>query len=58
MLTNNIDLYNYMTNRGVWCTYLNTPPKMNVEDRLIVVWPECHNMTVCGNRHNKAKEDE
>lgn len=58
MITNNIDLYNYMTNRGVWCTYFKTPPKANARNELIVVFPECHNMTVCGNRHNKAKEDD
>lgn len=58
MITNNIDFYNYLTTKGVSCTYLKTPPKITVCDELIVVFPECHNMSVCGNRHNKAKEDE
>ncbi len=58
MITNNIDLYNYMRDRGVWCTYFKDAPKVNCDDELIVVLPECHNMTTCGNRHNKAKEDD
>lgn len=56
MITNNIDLYNYMTNRGVWCTYFKHPPKVTAGDELVIVFPTCHNMTVCGNRFNKEKE--
>lgn len=58
MITNNIDLYQYMTNRGVWCTYFKTLPKVTAKDELIIVMPECHNMTVCGNRYNNTKEDD
>ena len=56
MITNNVDFYNYMTNRGVWCTYFKHPPKASAGDELVVVFPTCHNMTVCGNRFNKEKE--
>lgn len=56
MITNNVDFYNYMTNRGVWCTYFKHPPKVTAGDELVIVFPTCHNMTVCGNRFNKEKE--
>lgn len=58
MITNNIDLYNYMRDRGVWCTYFKDVPKASCGNELIVVFPESHNMTTCGNRHNTAKEDD
>lgn len=45
-----------MTNRGVWCTYFKHPPKANAGDELVIAFPICHNMTVCGNRFNKEKE--
>ncbi len=56
MITNNVDFYNYMTNRGVWCTYFKHPPKASAGDELVIVFPTCHNMSVCGNRFNKEKE--
>ena len=56
MITNNVDFYNYMTNRGVWCNYFKHPPKVTAGDELVIVFPTCHNMTVCGNRFNKEKE--
>ena len=58
MITNNIDFYNYMKDRGVWCTYFKHPPMADAKNELIVVFPKCHNMTVCGNRFNKNKEDD
>ena len=45
-----------MTNRGVWCTYFKHPPKVTAGGELVIVFPTCHNMTVCGNRYNKEKE--
>lgn len=58
MITNNIDFYNYMMNRGVWCMYLKAPVKADPKNELIVVFPKCHNMTTCGNRYNESKEDD
>lgn len=45
-----------MTTRGVWCTYFKHPPKASAGDELVIVFPTCHNMTVCGNRFNREKE--
>nr|DAG43695.1 MAG TPA: hypothetical protein [Caudoviricetes sp.] len=58
MITNNVDFYQYMMNRGVPCTYMVYPPDYYIEDDLVVVFPTTHNMTVCGNRFNKEKEAE
>lgn len=56
IITNNADFYNYISNRGVPCTYLVYPPDYYIEDSLVIVFPTTHNMTVCGNRFNKEKE--
>ena len=56
IVTNNEDFYQYITNRGVMCTYLKKPVK--IDDALFVVFPETHNMTTCGNRFNKEKEND
>lgn len=58
MITNNVDFYNYMKNRGVWCTYFKVPPQADPKDELVVVFPKYHNMTVCGNRFNESKKDD
>ncbi len=56
MITNNVDFYQYMMNRGVPCTYMVSPPDYYIEDDLVIVFPTTHNMTCCGNRFNKEKE--
>lgn len=56
VITNNADFHAYLTNRGVPCTYLVSPPDYYIEDSLVIVFPTTHNMTVCGNRFNKEKE--
>lgn len=58
IITNNVDFHSYLTNQGVPCTYLVSPPDYYIEDELVLVFPTTHNMTVCGNRFNKEKEDE
>nr|DAH45192.1 MAG TPA: hypothetical protein [Caudoviricetes sp.] len=58
MITNNVDFYQYMMNRGIPCTYFTYPPDYYIEDDLVVVFPITHNMTVCGNRFNKEKEND
>ena len=55
MITNNPDFYNYLRDRGVECTYLMNPIKT---DDLVIVFPETHNCTVCGNRFNNEKVEE
>lgn len=58
MITNNKDFYNYMTNRGVWCTYFKVPPKADPKDELIVVFTDkCHALSVCGNRFQDDKKE-
>lgn len=56
IITNNADFHAYLTNRGVPCTYLVSPPDYYIEDELVIVFPITHNMTCCGNRFNKEKE--
>lgn len=59
MITNNEDFYNYMRNKGIWCTYFKHPPKVHAKDEIIVVFTNnCHAMSVCGNRFNDDKKDD
>lgn len=57
MITNNIDFYNYMMNKGVQCTYIPNPTNIKFGDELIVVFTNNHHaLSVCGNRFNEEKE--
>lgn len=58
MITNNVDLYNYMRDKGVWTTLLLSPSDKWDTDELAIIFPETHNSTVCGNRFNKEKIEE
>lgn len=58
IVTNNADFHAYLTNRGVPCTYMLYPPDYYIEDDLVIVFPTTHNMTCCGNRFNKEKEND
>lgn len=59
MITNNIDFYNYMTNRGVWCTYFKHPPKVKPHNELVVVFTnDYHTLSVCGNRFQDDNKNE
>lgn len=59
MITNNIDFCNYMTNRGVWCTYFKYPPKVKPHNELVVVFTnDYHALSVCGNRFQDNNKDE
>lgn len=59
IVTNNEDFYQYLQNRGVVCMYAPKPPSMKYPEGVIVVaFPETHNMTTCGNRFNKEKEND
>lgn len=58
IVTNNADFHAYLTNRGVPCTYMLYPPDYYIEDCLVIVFPTTHNMTCCGNRFNKEKEND
>lgn len=48
MITNNEDFYQYMTNRGVPCTYLKEA--INSDDLAVIFTNKCHALSVCGNR--------
>lgn len=59
MITNNVDFYTYMKNKGVWCTYFKTPPKAKAGNELIVVFTNnCHALSICGNRFNDEKKED
>lgn len=59
MITNNIDFYQYMTNRGVPCTYLPYPPNYHVTNEFVVVFTNTyHSLAVCGNAHQDKYKDE
>lgn len=58
MITNNVDFYNYMRNKGIWVTLMFTPSKDWNTDELVVAFPNTHNSTVCGNRFNNEKVNE
>lgn len=55
MITNNIDFYNYMRDKGEWMTLMLSPVN---NDEIAVIFPDTHNSTVCGNRFNKEKEND
>lgn len=58
IVTNNEDFYQYLQNRGVVCLYTPKPSIKYPDGVLVVVFPETHNMTTCGNRFNKQKEND
>lgn len=58
MITNNIDLYNYMHDRGVWCTFMKTPSRKWNTDELVVAFPEAHVSNVSCNAHTDKYLDE
>lgn len=48
MITNNEDFYQYMTNRGVPCTYLKEA--IDSDDLAVIFTNKCHALSTCGNR--------
>ena len=59
MITNNSDFYNYVRDHGGFCTYITQPSIINWDtDDLVIVFPNTHNSTTCGNRFNKEKVEE
>nr|DAU49995.1 MAG TPA: hypothetical protein [Caudoviricetes sp.] len=59
MITNNIDFYNYMTNKGKMCIYYPKPPKIDMGNTLVVVFTNnYHALGVCGNAHQDKYKDE
>lgn len=59
MITNNIDFYQYMTNRGVPCVYMVNAPNYHVTDEIAVIFTNnYHSLAICGNAHqDKYKDD-
>ncbi len=55
MITNNLDLYNYMRDKGEWVTLMLNPSNKWDTDELVIAFPDTFNMSVCGNRFNKEK---
>lgn len=57
MITNNVDFYNYMTNKGVPCTYIPKPTNVKFGNELIIIFTNnYHALSVCGNRFNDEKK--
>lgn len=56
MITNNEDFYQYMTNRGVHCTYLKEA--IGCDDLAIIFTNDCHALSVCGNRFQNDEDFE
>lgn len=57
MITNNPDLYNYMRDRGVWCTYVTQPSLKWNTDELAIIFPDTHAANVSCNAHAEKYED-
>lgn len=55
MITNNLDLYNYMRDKGILCTLMLTPINGWNTNEVVIAFPTTFNMSVCGNRFNKEK---
>lgn len=55
MITNNLDLYNYMRDKGEWTTLMLDPCNKWDTYEVVISLPDTHNMSVCGNRFNKEK---
>lgn len=58
MITNNIEFYQYMRNKGVWATYFPYPPKSAKDEYVIVFTNKYHALGVCGNAHQDKYKDE
>lgn len=55
MITNNLDLYNYMRDKGEWTTLMINPSNKWNTNELVIAFPDTFNMSVCGNRFNEEK---
>lgn len=58
MITNNLDLYNYMRDKGEWTTLMLNPSDAWETSELVIAFPNTFNMSVCGNRFNAEKLDD
>lgn len=59
IVTNNVEFYNYLTNKGVPCTYLSKVPTTNCGNALCIIFTnKYHSLSVCGNRFNDKKTAE
>lgn len=58
MITNSLDLYNYMRDKGEWTTLMLNPSNKWDTDELVIAFPDTFNMSVCGNRFNVEKIDD
>lgn len=57
IITNNADFYNYLMNKGAFCTYFTKPPTTNWKDALCIIFTNrYHSLSVCGNRFNDEKK--
>lgn len=56
IVTNNVDFYNYLTNKGVLCTYFTKAPTPDWKDAMCIIFTnQYHSLSVCGNRFNDEK---
>lgn len=56
IVTNNADFYNYLSNKGIQCTYFSKAPTTNWSNAICVIFTNTyHSLSVCGNRFNEEK---
>ena len=56
IVTNNVDFYNYLSNKGIQCTYFSKAPTTNWSNALCIIFTnKYHSLGVCGNRFNDEK---
>ena len=58
MITNNLDLYNYMRDKGERTTLMLDPSNKWDTYEVVIAFPDTFNMSVCGNRFNAEKLDD
>lgn len=58
MITNNLNLYNYMRDKGEWTTLMLDPSNKWETREVVIAFPDTFNMSVCGNRFNAEKLDD
>lgn len=55
MIVNNLDLYNYMRDKGEWVTLMLNPSNKWDTNEIVIAMPDTFNMSICGNRFNDEK---
>lgn len=56
MITNNLDLYNYMRDKGEWTTLMLNPSNKWDTDELVIAFPETHKANVSCNAYENDND--